>query len=82
MALKPNIILAVNYSGSLNCIKLKGKYTRELNKIRKKDILIIDDFGLEMLDAFNRLALLEILEDRHDRSSAVIVSPIFYSFKN
>jgi DNA replication protein DnaC len=60
----------------LNLYKAEGKYSKELNKIRKKDILIIDDFGLERLDPFNRLAFLEILEDRHGRSSTIIVSQI------
>ena len=39
-------------------------------------MIIIDDFGLEPLDAQNRLTLLEILEDRHGRRSSVFVSQL------
>ena len=45
-----------------------GSYVRELEKISKQALLIIDDFALEPLDALARLALLEILEDRHARA--------------
>ena len=39
-------------------------------------MLIIDDFALEPLDALARLALLEILEDRHARASTLMVSQL------
>ena len=37
----------------------------------KKRLLIVDDFGLEVLDTPSRLILLEILEDRHGRASSL-----------
>ena len=36
--------------------------------------MIIDNFAPEPLDALVRLALLEILEDRHGRASTLMVS--------
>lgn len=56
--------------------KADGTYLRELAKISKKRVLIIDDFGLEVLDTASRLILLEILEDRHGRCSSVFSSQL------
>ena len=53
-----------------------GSYLKELNKILKMDVLILDDFGLEPLDTQSRLSLLEILEDRHGRRSSIFVSQL------
>ena len=56
--------------------KADGTYLRELAKITKKRLFIVDDFGLEVLDAASRLILLEILEDRHGRSSSLFSSQL------
>ena len=62
--------------GELRLAKADGSYVRELDKISKQALLIIDDFALEPLDALARLALLEILEDRHARASTLMVSQL------
>lgn len=56
--------------------KADGSYVKELGRIEKKDLLIIDDFGLQSLDAQRRLELLEIIEDRHGRKSTIICSQL------
>jgi len=56
--------------------KSEGNYLKFLNKIMKNSVIILDDFGLEPLDLNARMALLEILEDRHNRKSTIIVSQI------
>ena len=53
-----------------------GSYLKEITKMLKMDVIILDDFGLEPLDAQSRLSLLEILEDRHGRRSSVFVSQL------
>jgi DNA replication protein DnaC len=53
-----------------------GSYLKEISKIQKLDVFILDDFGLEPLDAIGRLSLLEILEDRHGRKSSIFVSQL------
>ncbi len=53
-----------------------GSYLRELARIQKQDLFILDDLGLEPFDAPGRLSLLEILEDRLRRKSSIIVSQI------
>lgn len=56
--------------------KADGSYLRELAKIEKQHLLIIDDFGIQPLDAQSRSALMEIIEDRHGRSSTIITSQV------
>jgi len=68
-----------------NCMKLfshlkfcraDGTYFKEMNKIKKQDLVILDDFGLKTFDADSRLMLLELLEDRHGSKSIIITSQI------
>jgi DNA replication protein DnaC len=56
--------------------KTDGSYIRELAKIEKQHLLIIDDFGIQPLDAHSRSALMEIIEDRHGKSSIIITSQV------
>lgn len=62
-----------------NTLKLKrtdGTYSKELNRMQKQNVIILDDLGLEQFDTSSRLSLLEIIEDRHRRSSTIIISQI------
>ena len=56
--------------------KADGSYLREIAKIARRRLLIVDDFGLEVLDTASRLILLEILEDRHGRASTLVTSQL------
>ena len=56
--------------------KADGSYIKEVNKIEKHDLLILDDFGLNHLDNNQRLLLLELLEDRHGKRSTIITSQL------
>lgn len=56
--------------------KLDGKYHKKLLKILKADLLILEDFGLSSFDNESRLALLDILEDRHGRKSTIFLSQL------
>lgn len=60
----------------LTLYKADGTYFKQMTKIQKQDVLILDDFGLQKLEIQSRLALLEILEDRHGIKSTVIVSQL------
>ena len=53
-----------------------GSYSREIAKIERYDLLILDDFGLQDLDSTARMILLEIIEDRHGRKSTIISSQL------
>ena len=67
---------AARVFGELRLAKADGSYVRELEKIKKQALVVIDDFALEPLDGLARLALLEMLEDRHGRASTLMVSQL------
>jgi DNA replication protein DnaC len=60
----------------LKIAKADGTYIKEISKIEKQDLLILDDFGLKPLDDNQRLILLELLEDRHGKRSTIITSQL------
>ena len=60
----------------LKMAKADGSYVRELARIEKQDLLILDDFGIQPFDAQGRASLMEIIEDRHDKSSFIITSQL------
>lgn len=62
--------------GKMKIAKNDGTYLKELAKIERQQILLIDDFGIQPLDAHNRLALMEIIEDRHGKASTIITSQV------
>ena len=53
-----------------------GNYLTMFQKLVKKDLIIIDDFGLEIMDKESRMSFFEILEERSERKSMVISSQI------
>jgi len=61
---------------NLKLCKADGSYLRELSRLSKRKLLIVDDYGLEVLDTQSRLMLLEILEDRHGRASSLFASQL------
>jgi DNA replication protein DnaC len=60
----------------LKIAKADGSYLRELAKLERQDVLILDDFGLQALDGQNRITLLEIIEDRYNNGSIIVTSQI------
>ena len=60
----------------LKISKADGSYVKQINKIEKQDLLIIDDFGLKGLDNINRHSFMEIIEDRHGKKSTIIASQL------
>lgn len=62
--------------GSLKEAKKNGTYLKTLTKLQKTDVLIFVDFGLSPFDEEGRLALLDVLEDRHGRKSTIFLSQL------
>lgn len=60
----------------LKLAKVDGTYTKELKKLTKTDLLILDDFGLQAFDNNAREALMDIIEDRFDKTSTIVASQI------
>jgi DNA replication protein DnaC len=60
----------------LKMAKADGSYIKEITRIEKTDLLILDDFGMQPLDTHNRAALMEIIEDRHGKGSTIITAQL------
>ena len=60
----------------LKTSKADGSYLKQINKLEKQDLLILDDFGLKALDTINRHSFMEIIEDRHGKHSTIIASQL------
>lgn len=56
--------------------KLDGSFRKDMERIEKMNLLILDDWGLTPLDTQSRLALLQIIEDRHNRYATIITSQL------
>lgn len=53
-----------------------GSFGKVLMQLAKTDVLIIDDWGLEVLTRQQRTDLLEVIEDRNGNGSTVITSQL------
>jgi DNA replication protein DnaC len=51
-----------------------GRYARTLRSLARLDLLILDDWGPEPLNADQRRDLLEIVEDRYEARSIIVTS--------
>ena len=56
--------------------KVDGTYLKELNKLIKVDLLILDDFGLQAFDNHAGETLMDIIDERHNRTSTIVTSQI------
>ena len=60
----------------LKLSKVDGTYLKELGKLTKADLLILDDFGLQSFDNQAREALMDIIDERHNKNATIIASQI------
>lgn len=60
----------------LKLSKADGTYMKELIKLAKVNLLILDDFGLQAFDNSTREVLMDIIEDRYNKMSTIIASQI------
>lgn len=60
----------------LKLSKVDGTYLKELGKLLKADLLILDDFGLQNFDNHARETLMDIIDDRYNKASTIISSQI------
>lgn len=71
------LYLSMNhFAEELTSARLEGTSERLLKKLGKKDLIILDDFGLQPLTSEARLALLTLLEDRYGNKSVIITSQL------
>jgi DNA replication protein DnaC len=60
----------------LKLSKVDGTYIKELQKLQRVDLLILDDFGLQAFDNHAREALMDIIDDRFNKMSTIVSSQI------
>ena len=60
----------------LKMSKADGSYIREISKIERQQLLILDDFGIQPFDTQSRAALMELIEDRHGKGALIITSQL------
>lgn len=53
-----------------------GRYARLMTSLAKADVLILDDWGLALLDDERRRDLLEVLDERYQTRSTIITSQL------
>lgn len=61
---------------ALHIARADGSYIRELTRLAKTQVLILDDLGISPIGDFERRDLLEVLEDRHGVRSTIVTSQI------
>jgi len=61
---------------ALRQAKADGTYSKLLIYLAKQDLLILDDWGLEPLDTAQRNDVMEIMDDRNDARSTIIISQL------
>ncbi len=61
---------------ALSIARASGSYPRFLHNLSNKDLLVLDDFALVPLTLEQRQDLLEILEDRYDKKSTIVLSQV------
>lgn len=62
--------------GLLKASKASGKILRDLKRIERTDLLILDDFALSPFDNVTRSILMDVIDDRYDSHSTIIASQI------
>ena len=60
----------------LKMSKADGSYPKDVGRIERQQLLILDDFGIQPFDAQSRVTLMELIEDRHGKSSIIITSQV------
>jgi DNA replication protein DnaC len=60
----------------MNQAKADGSYQKLLKQLAKTQLLLIDDWGLEPLEAAHRHDLMEIMDDRHGATSTIVISQL------
>ena len=56
--------------------KADGTYFKLIDNISRTKLLIIDDFGLKLIDNKQCTMLLDIVDDRHGKNSTIITSQL------
>lgn len=67
---------AARLLAKLKLSKVDGTYIKELKKLLRIDLLILDDFGLQAFDNHAREILMDIIDDRFNQCATIVSSQI------
>jgi DNA replication protein DnaC len=56
--------------------RIEASLPKFFDKLAQTDLLIIDDFGMKVLEGQQLLDFLEVIEDRHARKATIIISQL------
>ncbi|WP_335965123.1 IS21-like element helper ATPase IstB [Galbibacter sp. PAP.153] len=76
MGLKAHYAVTARLLKKFKLSKVDGTYLKELQKLLKCDLLILDDFGLQAFDNHARETLMDVIDDRYNKTSTIIASQI------
>ena len=62
--------------GRLKLAKAKGDIIKELKRIEKMDVLIMEDFCMHPFDSGSRMSLMDIIEDRYGKKTTILTSQV------
>lgn len=60
----------------LKMAKADGSALKELIRLERVELLILDDFGIQPFDHQSRMLLMDIIEDRHGKKSTIFTSQL------
>ena len=60
----------------LKMARADASYDKQIRKVAKTDLLILDDFGLHPLEQNARQILMEIIDDRYDKAATIICGQV------
>jgi DNA replication protein DnaC len=76
MGMKTTYFSMNRFIEKITLCKLDGSYLKLLNHLERQALIILDDFGLQPMQQDVKLALLQILEERHGKRSTLITSQL------
>lgn len=76
MGMKTSYYSMNRFIEKITLSKLDGSYLKLLNHLERQALIILDDFGLQPMQQDVKLALLQILEERHGKRSTLITSQL------
>ena len=74
--IKTQYHISARLFNKLKLAKIDGTYQKELARLMKTNVLILDDFGLQAFDNHARDTLMDIVEDRFSRTTTIVSSQI------
>ena len=70
------IALFVIHFETITLHRVEATLSKFFQKMANMDLLIIDDFGVKVMDGQQLLDFMELIEDRHGRKATIIMSQL------